>query len=116
MFKAIVCFFKGHNLEKESIIPFIDRRNALRRCNRCGLYLAESEAGLNVVVTEKTAMKWKQEFSEKFPYNEYAWNAPICCTCKEARNGCPGEDDDRIICDAYDPIGIHEVPDEIKRR
>ncbi len=115
MLKAIVCFFKGHDLEKESIIPFMNRKNALRKCNRCGLYFAESEAGLNAVVTERTAMKWKQEFLEKFPCNENAWNAPICCTCKEARNGCPYEDDERLLCSAYDPIDVHEEHEAVWR-
>lgn len=54
-------------MEEKSIIPFICSDNWLKRCKVCGMYVAHGEVG-SVLVSAKTAKKWKAEAFEKFPY------------------------------------------------
>lgn len=66
--KYPICVIKGHKLESSSIIEFIDKRNYLKKCSRCGLYEAASvlEPCLTLTVSERTAKKMKAEFEERF--------------------------------------------------
>lgn len=61
---AIKCLFKGHDLEEESIIPFLNKQNWLKKCKRCGLYVARSEAIGRVTFGEKAAMELKQDMED----------------------------------------------------
>ena len=48
LLKAIICQFKGHDINPdESIIDMRDKRNWLCQCHRCGLY--EMRDGQSVV-------------------------------------------------------------------
>ena len=67
LIKCPVCFLKGHRLDTPSIIDFMDKRNYLKRCSRCGLYHGYSVmSDISLTVTKKTAMKFKREFDEEF--------------------------------------------------
>lgn len=67
LFKCPVCFFMGHRLDTPSIIDFMDKKNHLTRCSRCGLYHAYSDlSGTALTVTRRTALKFKREFDEEF--------------------------------------------------
>lgn len=67
---AFQCFFLGHNLEAKSIINFSDKRNYLKKCKRCGNYVAKSVYGTRCTISEKTAFEWLREFYDEFPYAE----------------------------------------------
>ena len=65
--KAIVCLFKGHDINPdESIIrdTMMDKRNWLCKCHRCGLYEMHDGAisGGTLMITERQAMRLKMEF------------------------------------------------------
>lgn len=61
--KRIKCDFIGHDIDPdESIINFIDKHNYLCKCHRCGFYVAQSTMGPKVVISEKRALEWKDEF------------------------------------------------------
>lgn len=65
--KAIVCLFKGHEIDPdESIVGDImmDKRNWLCKCHRCGLYLMHDGAisGGTLVMPERMAMRTKMDF------------------------------------------------------
>ena len=67
LIKYPVCFFKGHRLETPSIIDFMDKRNYLTRCSRCGLYHAYSYmSGISLTVSKRYAMKLKRKFDKEF--------------------------------------------------
>ena len=67
--KFPICMIKGHVLDTPSIINFIDKRDYLKKCSRCGLYHAYSDISMiSVPMTEREAMKIKREFEEKFPF------------------------------------------------
>lgn len=65
--KAVVCMFKGHDIDpNESIVDDImrDKRNWLCKCHRCGLYEMHDGAisGLTMTLTKSQAMRTKMEF------------------------------------------------------
>ena len=65
--KAIVCLFKGHDIDpNESIIGDImkDKRNWLCKCHRCGLYEMHDGAISNktITLTKSQALRTKMEF------------------------------------------------------
>lgn len=65
--KAVVCMFKGHDIDpNESIVGDImrDKRNWLCKCHRCGLYEMHDGAisGLTMTLTKSQAMRTKMEF------------------------------------------------------
>lgn len=67
IFKAIVCLFKGHDIDpNESIVGDImrDKRNWLCRCHRCGLYEMHDGAisNMSITLTESQALRTKREF------------------------------------------------------
>lgn len=65
--KFPLCMIKGHVLDTPSIINFMDKRNYLKKCSRCGLYHAYSDLGMiSVTITEREAMKLKSEFEREF--------------------------------------------------
>lgn len=59
LFKAIICHFKGHDIDPdESIIAsgvMRDKRNWLCQCHRCGLYEMRDGAisGMSVTLTKR---------------------------------------------------------------
>ncbi len=64
--KAIICMFKGHDIDPdESIVDNIitDKRNWLCRCHRCGLYEMHDGAILNksITLTKSQAYRTKME-------------------------------------------------------
>ena len=64
--KAIICMFKGHDIDPdESIVGDIitDKRNWLCRCHRCGLYEMHDGAILNksITLTKSRAYRTKME-------------------------------------------------------
>ena len=64
--KAIICMFKGHDIDPdESIVGDIitDKRNWLCRCHRCGLYEMHDGAILNksITLTKSQAYRTKME-------------------------------------------------------
>ena len=64
LLKAIICHFKGHNIDPdESIIVMKDKRNWLCQCHRCGLYEMRDGAisGESVTLTERDAYKVKRD-------------------------------------------------------
>lgn len=69
--KAVVCLFKGHDINPdESIVKdvMIDKRNWLCRCRRCGLYEMRDGAISNtrITITKRQAMRTKMEFEQDF--------------------------------------------------
>lgn len=65
--KAIICMFKGHDVDPdESIVKDImtDKRNWLCRCRRCGLYEMHDGAisNSNITLTKSQAYRTKMEF------------------------------------------------------
>ena len=65
--KAIVCLFKGHDIDpNESIIGDImtDKRNWLCKCHRCGMYEMHDGAISNktITLTKSQALRTKMEF------------------------------------------------------
>jgi len=68
--KAVVCLFKGHDVDpEESIVGDImrDKRNWLCKCHRCGLYEMHDGAisGLSITLTKSEAMRTKLEFERE---------------------------------------------------
>lgn len=68
--KAVVCLFKGHDIDpNESIVGDImrDKRNWLCKCHRCGLYEMHDGAisGLTMTLTKSQAMRTKLEFERE---------------------------------------------------
>ena len=63
--KYLFCILKGHKLVEPSIINFMDGRNYLCKCERCGLYEAKGELG-RITVWERWAMNTKKEFDGMF--------------------------------------------------
>lgn len=64
--KAVVCMFKGHDIDpNESIVGNImrDKRNWICKCHRCGLYEMHDGAisGLSITLTKSQAMQTKME-------------------------------------------------------
>ncbi len=69
--KAIICLFKGHDINPdESIVGniMIDKRNWLCKCHRCGLYEMHDGAitGYNMTLTKSQALRTKMEFERDF--------------------------------------------------
>lgn len=69
--KAIICLFKGHDINPdESIVgdTMIDRRNWLCKCHRCGLYEMHDGAISNstITLTKSQALRTKMEFERDF--------------------------------------------------
>lgn len=65
--KAVVCLFKGHDIDpEESIVGdiMIDKRNWLCKCHRCGLYEMHDGviSGITVTLTKSQALRTKMEF------------------------------------------------------
>lgn len=65
--KAIICAFKGHDINPdESIVGdiMLDKRNWLCKCHRCGLYEMRDGAISNtkITLTESQAKRVKMEF------------------------------------------------------
>ena len=65
--KAVVCMFKGHDIDpNESIVGDImrDKRNWLCKCHRCGLYEMHDGAisNMTLTLTKSRAMRTKLEF------------------------------------------------------
>ena len=67
MIKKIICYFKGHILEQESIIKTIGQNNWCRKCLRCGRYFLHSDVG-GVTIDAESAMAFKEKFEK-----EMAW-------------------------------------------
>lgn len=67
---AFQCFFLGHNLEAKSIINFSDKGNYLKKCKRCGNYVAKSGFGTKCTFSEKEAFELQREFYDIFSYAE----------------------------------------------
>lgn len=67
LIKAMVCLFKGHDIDPdESIVGDVmkDRRNWLCKCHRCGLYEMHDGAISNtsITLTRSGAFRVKMEF------------------------------------------------------
>ena len=65
--KAVVCLFKGHDIDpEESIVKdiMIDKRNWLCKCHRCGLYEMHDGAisNMTLTLTKSQAFRTKMEF------------------------------------------------------
>lgn len=77
LIKAIVCLFKGHDINPdESIVAdiMIDKRNWLCKCHRCGLYEMHDGAisNQNLTLTKSGAYRLKMEF-ERDVMNMRQW-------------------------------------------
>ncbi len=64
--KAIICLFKGHDVDpKESIVGdiMIDKRNWLCKCHRCGLYEMHDGAisMTSITITEGQAYRTRRD-------------------------------------------------------
>ena len=65
--KAIICLFKGHDVDpEESIVADImtDKRNWLCECKRCGLFEMHDGAisQMSITLTRRQAMETKRDF------------------------------------------------------
>lgn len=65
--KRIICKFKGHVLEAESITKQIGGKCWCKRCTRCGRYVLHGEIGA-VTITEKEALEFKKEFEDELAF------------------------------------------------
>jgi hypothetical protein len=75
--KAIICLFKGHDIDPdESIVRdiMIDKRNWLCKCRRCGLYEMHDGAISQgtITLTKRQALRAKMEF-ERDVMNMSQW-------------------------------------------
>ena len=75
--KAIICLFKGHDIDPdESIVRdfMIDKRNWLCKCHRCGLYEMHDGAISqgSITLTKSQALRTKMEF-ERDVMNMMQW-------------------------------------------
>ena len=66
LLKAIICLFKGHDIDPdESIVSGVmkDKRNWLCQCHRCGLYEMRDGAisGMSVTITKREAYRVKKD-------------------------------------------------------
>ena len=81
LLKAIICRFKGHDIDPdESIIAsdvMNDKRNWLCQCHRCGLYEMHDGAisGTSVTLTKREAYKVKKDFEYQIAEIERIMNA-----------------------------------------
>ena len=81
LLKAIICRFKGHDIDPdESIIAsdvMKDKRNWLCQCHRCGLYEMHDGAisGMSVTLTKKEAYKVKKDIEYQIAEIERIANA-----------------------------------------
>lgn len=69
--KAIICLFKGHDIDpNESIVKdtMLDKRNWLCKCHRCGLYEMHDGAisQATITLTKRQALRTKMEFEQDF--------------------------------------------------
>ena len=62
--KKIICFFKGHSLEKESIVKTINTNNWCKKCVRCGKYVLHGDIG-SVELSEGEAMDFLLDFQKE---------------------------------------------------
>lgn len=70
LFGAIICLFKGHDIDpEESIVSDLmhDKRNWLCKCHRCGLYEMHDGAILqkSITITERSAKRTRLEFAQE---------------------------------------------------
>lgn len=80
LLKAIICQFKGHDIDPdESIISDVmrDKRNWLCQCHRCGLYEMRDGAisGMSVTLTKREAYTVKRDFEYQIAEIERIMNA-----------------------------------------
>ena len=73
LINILKCKMRGHTLNESSIIDFGDKRNFLKKCSCCGLYVARDTFGLTVTLTEKEALELKRDFEEEVAYMK-RWN------------------------------------------
>lgn len=71
IFNAVVCLFKGHDINPdESIVGdiMIDKRNWICKCHRCGLYEMHDGAISNatITLTKSQALRTKMELERDF--------------------------------------------------
>lgn len=69
--KYPICLLKGHLLDTPSIIRTLCSDNYLKKCSRCGLYVAHASSGLSVCMSERRAMKFKRDVEKEFPYDDF---------------------------------------------
>lgn len=77
--KAIICAFKGHEIDpEESITQTQDIRNYLCKCKRCGLYeMHDALTNTSITISEKEAYRFKEEFESEMEMLKGLWN-PDC--------------------------------------
>lgn len=81
LLKAIICQFKGHDINPdESIIALNvmkDKRNWLCQCHRCGLYEMHDGAisGMSVTLTKRDAYEVKRDYEYQIAEIERIVNA-----------------------------------------
>ena len=74
--KAIICLFKGHDIDPdESIIVMKDKRNWLCQCHRCGLYEMHDGAisGMSVTFTKREAYEVKKDVEHQMRVRKKAY-------------------------------------------
>ena len=74
--KAIICLFKGHDIDPdESIIVMKDKRNWLCQCHRCGLYEMHDGAisGMSVTFTKREAYEVKKDVEYQMQVRKKAY-------------------------------------------
>lgn len=62
--KAVICLFKGHDIDPdESIVSGFPKNDWLCQCHRCGLYEMRDGAisGMSVTLTKKEAYEVKKD-------------------------------------------------------
>lgn len=79
LLKAIICLFKGHDINPdESIVSGVmkDKRNWLCQCHRCGLFEMHDGAisGMSVTITEKEAYEVKRDLEYQIAEIEMIMN------------------------------------------
>lgn len=66
VFKYIKCLLFGHDISgSKSIVETCCSNNWLKKCNCCGRYIMNGNIG-SVCISEKEALKIKDEFDELF--------------------------------------------------
>ena len=80
LLKAIICMFKGHDIDPdESIVRDImkGKRNWLCQCHRCGLYEMHDGAisGMSVTITKREAYEVKKDLEYQIAEIERILNA-----------------------------------------
>ena len=104
--KAIICLFKGHDIDPdESIIVMKDKRNWLCQCHRCGLYEMHDGAisGMSVTFTKREAYEVKKDVEYQMQVRKKAYEKGLsdAWECADKINSMSNEEQEECFGRPY---------------